>query len=110
MKFLVSNCIFQMCVIEFLLTESHMFAVLGDISSHLLAGSMIIFIKRFDVIRIGWRQSLAMRTFVCFKVRSNLSVEQKSDSRLAGKGGKDVNTLWPHVLIVVDSTKEASRW
>ncbi len=49
-KFLVSNCILQLFVIQFVWPDSHRFVILDNVCSHLVAGSISIDVKRFAVI------------------------------------------------------------
>ncbi len=62
-KFLVSNSKFKLSIIEFAGLKDQRFVVLGNLCSHLVAGSISVNVKRLAVIRIVKKTVLCHESF-----------------------------------------------
>ncbi len=75
-EFLVTNSVFLLSNIKVMGLEGHRYTILGNISSHLIAGSISIDMKWFIVVRIGQEAVSCHEGFNALKARSILAVQE----------------------------------
>ncbi len=109
--FFVNNSVFQLGIIEPMGPEGHMFIILDDLSSHLIAGSIGINVKWFIVIRICQEAISCHKCFDVFKGKVNFGCPAKVFlPGLAGERYKNMCMLRQSALLVVDNTKKTVHW
>ncbi len=103
----ISNCIFQLCLIEFASPESHRLAILDNVCPYLIAGSISMDAKRYVVIWIGKQAVLCHeRIHVCEDKIHFIGPIISLLPRLTGERRKNVCALWPLTPVVIESAEE----
>ncbi len=109
-EFFVTNSIFELSVIKLARPEGHRFVILDNVRSHLVARGIAVNVKGFIVVRISKEAILYHKCFHAFEGKIHCRYPTKCFlSRFTGEGCKNVCMLGPHVLVMIDSTKEACK-
>ncbi len=87
-----------------------MFVVLDHICVHLVAGSISVNANAFIVVMLSEEANICHERFYALEGKVHFVSPAKCFlSRLNGERCKDVCVLGPHLVVVIDSTKETTH-
>ncbi len=106
-EFYVTNSVFKLSAIKFARPEGNRFVILDNVSSHLVAGGISVNATGFIAVTVSKEAISYHKCFHAFEGKIHVRCQMKGFlSTFMGEGCKNVCTLWPQVLVMVDSTRK----